>query len=78
MSDIGTYSIDENKLQLSNDNLKKHTTDLLNDLTSVKNISELSSYISIIEEKVIPVLQKYSSKMDELIEDNKKVKKETI
>jgi len=84
MSDLNTFGIEENKLQLGNNNLKNHTNHLKGNIIKAKqllngtNDLKLIEYFKLIEESVIPVLDKYSNKMDDVLIDAKQVEKETL
>lgn len=84
MSDLGTYSLDEKKLQIGNDNLKNHTKQLKSHLDQSKLLLrmnpdiKLSEYMNLLEEKVLPVLEKYTSKMEELLIDTIQTEKDVV
>ena len=84
MSDLGTYEIDNNILQTSNDQLKIHKKELKEDMDKAKQLLNISSneklsyFIKLLDDKVIPVLDKYTNKMDDLLLDTNSVQKESI
>lgn len=81
MSDLGTYGLEENKLLIGNDHLKNHTSKLKENIIKAKQINndpKFSNYLKIMEETLLPVLDKYSSKMEELLIETKQTEKETL
>jgi hypothetical protein len=68
MNYIGTYNIDINNLDLYNNKLNKDITKLKQDLELLnKNNPNINNCINIINEYLLPVLDKYNTTMNDLI-----------
>ena len=68
MNYIGTYDIDINNLDLHTNKLNKDITKLKQDLELLdKNNPNINKCLNIINENLLPVLDKYSSTMNDLV-----------
>ena len=68
MNYIGTYNIDINNLELHNNKLSKDITKLKQDLELLnKNNPNINKCINIINENLLPVLDKYNTTMNDLV-----------